>query len=87
MISIVPGMMECRWLTLGVGLDSGRGDRLGQDTDTSLDQPRDEDGSSLDTVLLGNLDDSWVLSELLSVGTTERRVSLGKDVVLLEVGD
>jgi hypothetical protein len=38
-------------------------------------------------VLLGNLDDSWVLSELLSVGTTERRVSLGKDVVLLEVGD
>lgn len=38
-------------------------------------------------MLLGNLDDSGVLSELLSIGTTERRVGLGKDVVLLEVGD
>lgn len=76
-----------RLRTLGVGLDSGRSDRLGEDTDTSLDQPRDEDGGSVDTVLLGNLDNSGVLSELLSVGTTERRVGLGENVVLLEVGD
>jgi hypothetical protein len=41
----------------------------------------------VDTVLLGDLDDGGVLSELLSVGTTERRVGLGKDVVLLEVSD
>ena len=73
--------------TLGVGLDSGWGNRLGQDTDTSLDQPRDEDGSSVNTVLLGNLDDSGVLSELLSVGTTKGRVCLGENVVLLEVSD
>ena len=74
-------------LTLGVGLDSGWGDTLWQDTDTPLDQPREQDGGTVDTVLLGNLDDSWVLSELLSVGTSERRVGLGQNVVLLEVGD
>jgi hypothetical protein len=73
--------------TLGVGLDSGWSNRLGQDTDTSLDQPRDEDGSSVDTVLLGDLDDSGVLSELLSVGTSKGRVCLGENVVLLEVSD
>jgi hypothetical protein len=74
-------------LTLCVGLDSLGSNGLGQDTDTSLDQPRDEDGSSVNTVLLGDLDDSGVLSELLTVGTTEGRVGLGKDVVLLKESD
>ena len=41
----------------------------------------------MDTVLLGDLDDGGVLSELLSVGTSEGRVCLGKNVVLLEVSD
>lgn len=41
----------------------------------------------MDTVLLGDLDDGGVLSELLAVGTSQRRVGLGQDVVLLEVGD
>lgn len=72
-----------RGRTLGVGLDSGWSNGLGQDTDTSLDQPRDEDGSSMNTVLLGDLDNGRVLSELLSVGTSKGRVCLGKDVVLL----
>lgn len=74
-------------LTLGVGLDSRGGDRLGENTDASLDQPRDQDSGTLDTVLLGNLEDSGVLSELLAVGTTEGRVGLGQDVVLLQVLD
>lgn len=41
----------------------------------------------MNTVLLGNLDDGGVLSELLSVGTTKGRVCLGENVVLLEVSD
>jgi hypothetical protein len=41
----------------------------------------------VNTVLLGDLYDGGVLSELLSVGTSEGRVCLGENVVLLEVGD
>jgi hypothetical protein len=74
-------------LTLQVGLDPRWSDRLGQDTDAPLDQPRDENDCSLDVVLLGDLDNHLVLTEVLAVGSTERRVCLGEDVLLLQPGD
>lgn len=71
-------------LTLNVGLNSGRGDRLGQGNDSSLKQPAEEDSGSLDVVLLGNLLNNSVLSEVGSLGSTKRGVGAGEDVVLLQ---
>lgn len=74
-------------LTLEVVGDTGWGDRLGQGVDASLDEPAEEDGGSASTVLLGNLGDDRVLTERLSVGTTERGVGTWEDVVLLQPSD
>ena len=74
-------------LTLEVGLDTRRSDRLGQGVDSPLDEPAEEDVGSLSVVLLGNLGDDRVLTQRLSVGTTERRVGTWENVVLLQPGD
>lgn len=71
-------------LTLKVVLDTLGGDRLGEGVDTAVDEPRNEDVGTLDAVLLGNLLDLLVVAESLAVGTAERRVALGKDVLLVE---
>jgi hypothetical protein len=80
-------MQRCRHspkLTLGVGLDSRGRDTLGQRVDAPLDEPAEEDGGSLDVVLFGDRGDRLVLTQGLSVGSSEGRVSLGENVVLLE---
>lgn len=68
---------------LDVVLDTSRGDRLGERVAATGDLPRDEDVGTLDVVLLCDLVDNLERS-LAGTGGAERRVSLGKDVLLLE---
>jgi len=70
---------------LQVGVNPGSCDRLGQSDDPSLDQPRDKNGSTVDRVLVGNSLDGLVLSQVGTVGSAQRRVGAGKDVVFLQV--
>ncbi len=68
---------------LEVVLDTSRGDRLGERVAATSDLPRDEDVGTLDVVLLGNVVDDAERG-LAGTGGTERRVSLGQDVLALE---
>lgn len=69
-------------LTLEVGLDPVRRDRLGQDNDPPRGLPRDQDLSRRGIVSFGDLLDHLVL-HLRGAGRTERRVGLDEDPVLL----
>lgn len=70
--------------TLQVGLDSGRSDRFGQWVDSPLDQPTEQDGSTVNIMFLGNLGDELMFTQVVTTGTTERRVSLREDVFALQ---
>lgn len=74
-------------LTFEVVGNSLRGDRLGHRVDTSHDQPTQQDVGSLDIILFGNLFHDIVLTEVALAGTTKRRVTLGENVLGLEVGN
>ena len=74
-------------LTLQVGVDPVGSDTLGQSNNTSLDQPRDKNGSTVNVVLVGDGLDGLVLSQVSTVGPAQRRVGARKDVVLLQVCD
>ena len=69
-------------LTLEVGLDPVRRDRLGQDDDSPCGLPRDQDLGWCDIVRFGDRLDDLVL-HLRGAGRTERRVGLDEDPVLL----
>jgi hypothetical protein len=71
-------------LTLEVRLDTARSDRLGEDDDAALEEPREEDGRAVDLVLLGNGDDDLVLAQVGALGTAQGGVRLGDDAVVLE---
>ena len=71
-------------LTLEVGVDTRRRDTLRQDTNSPLDQPRDEDRRSTDIVLLGHVHDDSVFPQVRSIGTSQGRVGTRLDVVLLQ---
>jgi hypothetical protein len=73
-------------LTLLVVLNAGRSDRLGEGVASALDGPAEEDVGTVDTVLLSDLVNDLVVT-LRGTGRTERRVSLGKNVVLLQPSD
>lgn len=62
-------------------------DGLGYRVDTSHDQPAQQDVGSLDLVLVGNLLHDVVLTEVALAGTAKRRVTLGENVLGLEVGN
>lgn len=68
-------------------LNTRRGDRLGQGVNSPLDEPAEKDGGSTTLLGLGNLGDDRVLTERLSVGSSERGVGAWEDVVLLQPGD
>lgn len=74
-------------LTFEVVGNSFRSDRLGHRVDTSHDQPAQQDVGSLDTILFGNLFHDIVLTEVALAGTTKRGVTLGENVLGLEVGN
>jgi hypothetical protein len=71
-------------LTLQVGVNAGSGHGLGESADAALDQPADEDGGTVDVVLLGDSSNGLVLTQVLAVGSAERRVGAWEDVVLLQ---
>jgi hypothetical protein len=71
-------------LTFQVAVDSLGSDTLRQGTDSSLNQPADKDGGTLNIVLLGDSGDGLVLPQVLSIGSAERRVCAWQNVVLLQ---
>ena len=73
--------------TLEVVLDTGWSDTLGQDANTPLDQPADQNIGSLSVVLLRNVEDRGVLSEMSTIGTSQWGIGARENVILLEPRD